>query len=161
MSVENQVERLEQESEALKVSYEQSASELSLYTYETVFSTTMNGITCTLPSSYDPEVWWLPPAKLDSDTRIGDELVEVTFDSDEGINPFAMLEMEDASANERNDFITTTRVPYNGGARWIVELSPSIEPVGSTGYYSWKPNVIRFVVKSFARGRIGVKMAWD
>lgn len=160
MSVENQIERLEQESEALKVSYEQSASDLSLYTYETTFSTTMNRVVCTYPPTYHPADWYLPTPRLDYDTRLGDEFVEITFDSEEGINPFAMLEMVNTNAEER-DIIITKRVPYDGGARWVVELSPNITPVGETGYYSWEPNVMRFVVRSFVRGRIGVKMLWD
>lgn len=164
MSTEKQIEKLEQEIKAIKASFEQSASDMKMYTYEKVFSTSMNAIYITPPQNYDPLKWVpliLPILDDDKVTKIGDERIEITFDSGGNLNAFAMLEMEVIQSGAGLRPITTERKIYNGGVKWVLVVSPNIKMVGTSGYYEWRPTILRFNVKSSVQGQLGVKMIWQ
>ena len=164
MNTEKQIEKLEQEVKAIKTSFEQSASDMKMYTYETIFSTSMNAIYITPPSDYDPLKWtplWLPTLDSDKVTKVGDERIEVTFTSEGNINPFAMLEIEIIETGEGLRPISTERKAFNGGVKWIITGPLNIKMVGTLGYYEWNPTILRFSVKSSVKGQLGVKMIWQ
>lgn len=164
MNTEKQIEKLEQEVKAIKTSFEQSASDMTMYTYENTFSTSMNAIYITPPSDYDPLKWtplWLPTLDSDKVTKVGDERVEVTFTSEGNMNTFALLEIEVIQSGEGLRPIATERKAYSGGAKWVLVVSPNVKMVGTQGYYEWNPTILRFSVKSSVKGQLGVKMIWQ
>lgn len=164
MRTETQLQKLEQELQAIKASFEQSASSMEFYTYENTFSTSLNAINITFPQSVDPMDWtelWLPVLDSNKSTRAGEEKIVVTFDCDNNINTFAMLEIEKIQSGTGLRPISVERKIYNGGARWVVTAMPNVRMVGTSGYYEWNPNILRLVVKSSVRGQLGVKMSWQ
>lgn len=164
MSTEKQVEKIEQELKAIKASFEYSATSMKIYKYENIFTTSMNALHITPPPSYDPMDWlllWHPILYEDKTTSIGAERIEVTFICEGNRNTIASLEIELLQHGEGLRPVIVERKIYSGGARWIVRATENTKMVGTTGYYSWSPNIIRFVVKSSVPGQLGVKMIWQ
>lgn len=160
MTVESQVEHLTREINALKTTFEQSAAMMQTFTAETTFTTSMNSISFSNPS-YDP-MQWQPLVSLPdiSDTvSCGLEPIIVTFSCDKGFNVFATLEI-DRPAHTPLDLIATYRLPYSGGARWMVTVNPKVT-FQPSGYYTWEPTTLRFVVKAAAEGQVEAKMIWQ
>lgn len=161
MSVEKDIEKMEQEIKALKASFEQSASMMKIYSTQITFSTSMNSVTYSNPS-YNPLQWesLVSMPRIDANTHCGVETIVVTFTCSGGINTFATLEIEELVATSGLGVITTTRVPYNGGARWLVTAQPNVT-LQPSGWYTWQPTKLRFVVKSAVEGQLGAKMIWE
>lgn len=161
MSVEKQIDKLEQELKALKTSFEQSATMMKIYSTEITFSTSMNSIAFSNPS-YDPLQWitlvYLP--KINASTSCGVEPILVTFNCNKGINTFATLEIEVMTGRSGLRTITTRRIPYSGGSQWLVTANPNVT-LQPSGWYTWDPTIIKFVVKSAAEGNLGAKMIWQ
>lgn len=160
MSVESQIEKMTNEIYSLKATFEQSAAMMKMTTTEITFSTSMNSISFSNPS-YDPLKWQslISLPKINSTTACGLEPIIVTFDCDSGINTFATLEIE-REAHTPLDLISTKRLPYSGGAQWMVTVNPKVTALPS-GYYSWTSTTLKFVVKSAAEGQLGAKMIWE
>lgn len=160
MSVESEIEKMTNEINSLKATFEQSAAMMQMIVTEITFSTSMNSISFTNPS-YDPLKWQslISLPKISATVACGLEPVIVTFDCDAGINTFATLEIE-RPAHTPLDLIATYRLPYSGGAKWMVTVNPNVTPLQS-GYYSWQSTTLRFVVKSAAAGQLGAKMIWQ
>lgn len=130
-SIEAQLAALENEARALKAASEQSATTLPVYTSEAEFSTSQNQIT----TKY---------ATGNSYTEDGVERVLVSFDTKNGINTIAALELETSSPYAP----TIRRVPYTGGAQWIIATQPDI----SSG--TWQPTNYRLQVLSLVDGSL-------
>ena len=164
MRLEKQVAELEQEIKALKASFEQSATSMNIYRYETNFSTSMNVTNFSNSSPYSVLDWepLVSMHRTTNGTRFSTESIIVTFNCDAGINTFAFLEIHDVSgwSDQSLSTFTNHRIPYAGGARWYVSMSPNATQLPS-GYYSWSPNQLKIVVKSAAPGQLGVKMSWE
>lgn len=164
MRADSQIKQLEQEIKALKASFEQSASMLTVYTEEISFQTSMNVTNFTNSGSYNPLEWQtlVSMNRLPDGTRFSTETIEVTFRCDAGINTFATLEIDKLNGDESGlRAISMRRVPYNGGARWIVTAAPNATLIGTTGYYNWEPTLLNFAVQSAVKGTLEAKMIWQ
>lgn len=161
MSVEQQIEKLNQEIKAVKSSFEQSATMMKVYSTEITFSTSMNAVVFSNPS-YDPFDWSTLVAmpRVDANTRCGQEPIIVTFNCDRGINTFATLEVKPSKELGNLESIKIRRIPYSGGSRWLVIIDPDIT-TPPQGWSIWQPNVLTFVVKSAVQGQLGAKMIWQ
>lgn len=165
MSTEKQLEKLENEAKAIKASFQQSTTDMDVYTSEVTFSTSANIIRWNDNGNWDPYHY----SNLDSleglkndgsgnHTGYGWERVIVTFDCDGGFNTFASLEIEKIDVSDW--YIRFQRIPYSGGARWeVLLLANGVLEHGI--YQSWKPNILKFVVQSAMAGTVGAKMVWQ
>ena len=165
MSVDKQLQKLEEEIKALKTSFEQSAASLNVYTTETTFDTSMNVTNFSNGGAYDP-MQWLPlmaTYQMSNSTRFDTETFVVTFTCDKGINTFASIEFKNITAEQkgRTSYLTHRRVPFAGGAKWIVTTQPNATLNSGTGFYTWEPTKIKIAVQSAAEGTLGVKMIWQ
>lgn len=163
---EKQVEKIEQEIKALKTSFEQSASSMEIYTTRTTFTTQANKFTISPPPSYDFENWsrivdyYWKHSSSDPNSYYADEPVIVTFRSENGQNVLANLEI--GADGDTTSFLKTTRVPYNGGARWELLCYPELDSVGNpVQYVNWSPRVLDIAVQAGVKGTLEVKMAWQ
>ena len=161
MNVESQIIKYEQEIKALKASYEQSAAEMPMFSTQMTFNTSMNTVKYTYPPGIDPLQWSaiIAMPRINLNTACGEEPIVVTFNCDEGINTFASLEIEKISGVVGVFGINVHKIIYNGGARWLVTVQPNVYLQDS--WYVWSPTVLRFVVKSAAKGTLGAKMIWQ
>lgn len=163
MSVETQIEELKNEMAALKTSFNQVSMSLDVYTTSLEFSTSPNQIQWNSNNLDQTKPCYLFSLDGTSDLQgnhnsYGRERVEVTFDCDAGINTFASLEIDLIDANDWAVWVK--RVPYSGGARWIVLLTDNAVLSGGV-WQSWKANVVKFTVQSAAPGTLGAKMIWQ
>lgn len=165
MRIEAQVTELEEEMKAIKASFEQTASSMMVYTSVMEFTTSPNTITWNGHGNWEPLKYpWLDSLDgLTSDgsgnnTGYGRERIEVTFDCSGGINTFASLEID--LLDTLNNAVWCKRVPYSGGAKWIVLLRANATYDEHSVWQSWKPNKLRFAVQSAMPGTIGAKMIW-
>ena len=142
-NVEKRIHKLENEISALKAAFAREASSLITFTYSREFSTQKNEITARQQG-------------LDPFTTLGDERVVVTFTTENGANTPAVLELRTDNAYVSSSFgkLVVQRVPYSGGARWIVESVPN-DP------NNWRTTNYTFVVHSLIRGSLGAKMIWQ
>lgn len=161
MSVEQQIQKLNQEIKAVKSSFEQSATMMKVYSTEITFSTSMNAVVFSNPS-YDPFDWGTLTSmpRVDANTRCGEEPIIVTFSCDGGINTFATLEVKPAKELGGLESIKIRRLPYSGGSRWLVIATPDTTSQ-SQGWDIWQPTTLTFVVKSAVQGQLGAKMIWQ
>lgn len=164
-STDKQIQKLEDEIKALKASFQQSAVMMNIYTTDIQFDTAMNVTNWSNSGSYNPLQWGTLVAMytLQNGTRFDTETLEVTFTCADGYNTYATLEVDDITPGKETSFFRFYyhRVPYNGGARWIVSVAPNADLVGGTGYYTWAKSTLRFAVQSPAKGTLGVKMIWQ
>lgn len=129
--------KLEDEIKALKNAFQQTALQLPVFTYTINYTTLVNNITIK-QSGY-------PDYSFEGVAR-----VVVTFTSSMGANALATLEVSwDDGGIGMTDY-KVRRVPYAGGARWIVYNSP----INSTIDYT-------FTVHSAVQGTLGAKMIWQ
>lgn len=161
MRVEKNLNTLEQEIKALKASYEQLAAEMPMYKSEITFTTSINRIEYTSPA-IDPTKWEsiIALPRLSQNVACGVEPIIVTFECSGGINTFATLEIGDVDVTSGVLAMTTRRIAYSGGARWLVTVSPNVT-LESSGWYSWRPTILKFVVRSAVAGNLGAKMIWQ
>ena len=136
--VEKQLETLESELKALKITFNRASSSLEIYANLLHFETTPDQVVITGP---------------DAATYYGAERVELTFDALGGVNALAVLEM---TGNYNSGVIyrppIVRRVPYIGGARWIIESWP---------YGGGTPIEYDFTVVSNVDGVLSAKMIWE
>lgn len=129
------IQKLEEEVKALKNAFSQTALQLPVFTYTIYFTTTVNQITIQEPG--------YPSFTFDGSGR-----TVVTFDSAAGVNTLAFLEIEYDDGGYGMSDTKVRRVPYSGGARWIV-----YDMGGQIDY--------KFVVHSAVQGTLGAKMIWQ
>ena len=137
-SVEKQVTALEEEMKAIKTTFAMASTSLSVYVANLTFTTTPDQVTITGP---DAATYW------------GEERVVLTFDTIGGVNAIAALEF---SGSYNSGVIyrppVVRRVPYTGGARWVIETWPSGDGTGVT---------FNFTVCSSAEGTLTAEMIWQ
>lgn len=140
MNAEKELQKLENEIKALKTAYEKMALLMPVFTSSVNFATEANRITATWSSGYTYEF-------------DGNERVLVTYDTNTGANTLATLEMTtDGIAVD----LKTQRVPYSGGARWLIYSMPNYDSNGNriaTNY--------TFTVHAAVEGTLGAKMIWQ
>lgn len=135
MKLEQTLDSVELEIKALKNAFEQTAFQLPVFTYSLDFTTTPNNVTLT-------------QAGYPAVTYQGSGRTVVTFDSGAGVNALAFLEIEVDDGGYGISNIKFRRVPYSGGARWII-----YDDGGQIDY--------KFVVHSAVPGNLGAKMIWQ
>lgn len=142
MSTEKELKKLEDEITAQKAVFEKMAAQLPVYTKSVNFKTKANPMHMDQGgSSYNFD---------------GNERVVVTFATDRGSNTVATLEM---TVTGFTSDLKVKRVPYTGGARWIVYNTPTYGQVGGT----WQriDTIYDFTVQSAVSGTLGAKMIWE
>ena len=136
--LENKLEALESELKALKTTFNRASSSLQIYVNLLHFETTTDEVVITGP---------------DAATYYGAERVELTLDAIGGVNALAVVEM---TGNYNSGVIyrppIVRRVPYNGGAKWIIESWP---------FGDGTPIKYDFTVVSNVDGNLTAKMIWQ
>lgn len=135
MNLEKTLAKLEDEIKALKNAYEQTALQIPVFTYEKDFTTSINNITITYPDNdaYSFEGW---------------NRTVITFISERGVNALAVLEILPDDGGTGIATLKVRRVPYSGGARWIL-----LDVGGERNY--------KFVVHSSVKGSLDARMIWQ
>ena len=162
MTVDQQLQKIEQEIQAIRAAFAQNVANMEVYTATLDFTTSRNTTNWSNSQPYDPTKWpSLIPMQLDTnDERFDTETVIVTFDCSAGINTFADLEVDSIDTSPGLTVVSTRRIPYSGGARWSVTVSPNFSGSGP-GMYVWKPSKLKFAVQSAAPGTLTAKMLWQ
>lgn len=165
MSVEQEITKLEQELKAIKTSFEQSAAMMKVNKVQMRFSTSANFIQWNPHGNWEPFKYEpldsLAASTSDSSgnhTGYGNERVVITFNSEKGQNTFASLELNLIDA--KGWAVWQKRVPYSGGARWIINLLPNVYQDEQYEWH-WEPNVLDIAVESSFPGTLGAKMIWE
>lgn len=127
------IKDLRQEYHAQKAAFEQSASNILLYTKSINFSTSQNE--------------WTFYEQGGSFTSNEPERVVVTLATNTGSNTLAKLEISTDGAAP-----IVRRVPFSGGARWVV-TAPAKAGWSATNY--------NFVVQTLVNGTLTAKMIWS
>lgn len=167
MRVEKDIQKLDDEIKASKVILEQSATTLNLFSTQQTFTTSKRTYSFTTePGSYqDPMDWMDLWYYLEEGGTffvgpfIADELLQVTFRSDNGSNTLATLELEVLADDDPfNDVVHIIRTNYSGGARWILDVFPNVENTGGGAgfYFRWKPTTLKITVRSIMPGTLEV-----
>lgn len=166
MRVESEITEIEEEMKAIKASFQQVASSMTVYTSSMDFTTSPNTITWNGHGNWEALKYpWLDSLDgLVSDgagnnTGHGRERIEITFICSAGVNTFASLEID--LVDTISNAVWFKRIPYSGGARWVVLLRANGVYNGQGVWQSWKPNKLRFAVQSAMPGTIGAKMIWS
>mgnify|MGYP006908799114 CR=1 FL=1 len=131
------IEDLKREVRALKVAFQQSATKINLYTKTLNFSTSENLCTQT-QDGY-------------SFSYADQERVVVTLSTSSGTNTLAQLEV----SGNYNQAPIVRRIPYSGGARWIVSNAPKLSGL------NWSSTTYNFAVQTLVNGTISAKMIWE
>lgn len=138
--MEAELKKLEDEIEAQKAAYEKMAIQMPIFTKSINFTTSANPMNIRYPDntnySFD-----------------GNERVVVTFTTSRGSNTLATLEL---TSDAIKADLKIKRVPYSGGARWVVYDMPNYDGGGNRidTHYS-------FTVQSAVDGTLGAKMIWQ
>ena len=165
MRTEQELNKIEEEIRAIKASFQQSATMLDVDKTTITFSTSPNIVRWNDNGNWEPYKYELLDTlrEFSSDLQgnhagYGLERVVVTFDCDGRQNTFASLEMDLIDANDWA--VWQKRVPYSGGARWIVmfHVNGSLDGQGN---FQWKPTIVKFAVESAIPGTLGAKMVWE
>ena len=132
------IKKLEDELAAQKAIYEKMATQMPIFTKSVNFTTKANPMTLTSGgTSYNFD---------------GNERVKVTFDTSRGSNTVATLEM---TTDGLKADLKIKRVPYTGGARWIIYDMPNYDNGNRIDtHYS-------FTVQSAIDGTLEAKMVWE
>lgn len=133
MNTSDKLRQLRQEVQALKLAFAQSATKLTLYTKTLDFTTSENVIT------------------FNGYPTTGQERVVVTFRSNRNANTVAKLEID----GDYSVVPIVRRVPFSGGARWVVSTAPRYASGG------WQATHYHFVVQSLVNGNLEAKMIWQ
>ncbi len=137
MTVSQSIANLRREYHALKQAFQASATKINLITKTAQFSTSKNACNYNgggINFNYNDN-----------------ERVVVTLATASGANTLANLEI---SGNYEQPPIVR-RVPYSGGARWIVSNAPR----QSDG--NWAATTYNFTVQTLINGTLSAKMIWD
>ena len=162
MKVEQQLQKIGQEIEAISAAFAQNAATMEVFTSILDFTTSRNTTNWSNSQPYNPNQW-APLISMfeDSDgNRFATETIIVTFDCDSGINIFANLEVDFTDTSPGWAIVSCRRIPYSGGARWLVTTQPNFSGPGP-GEYVWKPTKLKFAVQSAAPGTLSAKMIWQ
>lgn len=161
MRTEKEIKALEDEIEALKASFEQSAATLKTVAESVTVTTVPTKYSLSNSSTWDPEKW----QELWNNLVIGgvpfrgpfyaDEILQVTFRSNSGSNTLAELEIEELS-QKHNGIVRTLRVNYSGGARWILDCFPNVELYSYLGEVTWYPTILKLTIRSIMPGSLEV-----
>lgn len=162
MRIEKQLAQLEEEIKAIKASFAITAASTPVQTKTITFSTSANIINWSNSSPYSPLDWETLVAlpKATNGDCYGVEEVQVTFDCSSGSNTIASLEIMEIDTTSGLMIISSRRVPYSGGARWIITISPNVT-LQDSGYYTWAQSTIEIAVQSMLPGTLGAKMLWQ
>ena len=131
------LKQLRREYWALKMAYEATATNIKLTTKTLQFSTSKNA--CHQSGggiSFD---------------YADNERVLLTLDTPSGANTIAKLEI----SGNYTDLPIVRRVPYAGGACWVV----SNAPLTSGG--AWQSTTYNFTVQTLVNGTLSAKMIWE
>lgn len=166
MSVEQEIRNLEAEVKAIKASFEQNATTMTIHSAQVQFSTSPNYIQWNGNGHHVATMYpWLESLSgLTSDlsgnhTGYGRERFIVTFRCNGGNNTFASLEIDPVNQTSM-PIVWAKRIPYSGGARWEVLVWDNGD-YDSQGNYTWEPNIFNIAVQSAIAGTLEVKMAWQ
>lgn len=141
VAVEQYLEKLESEGKALDVSFERDASIIPFTTKSGSHTTAENKYTYTFTS-----------AKGGSSFSVdGYERTLVTFDTIDGSNTLATLEIDILNSSNSGTWPMVRRIPYSGGARWLVTITPNLD-----ANYNRIPTNINFSVNSMAPGTLTI-----
>ena len=162
MRLEKQVKEIEQDIEALRASFQQNASTMNVYTTSLQFTTSRNTTNWSNSGSYNPLQWEPLTSMLTTSggDKFSTETIQVTFSCNEGINTFATLEIDFVNVSSGFAVVSSRRIPYSGGSRWLVTLRPRSTSDGG-GNYTWQASVLKFAVSSAAQGTLTAKMIWQ
>lgn len=141
--MEKELQRLEDEIKAQRTVFEKMALQMPVFTKSINYTTKANPMTISYSSggSYNFD---------------GNERVKVTFTTSRGSNTLANLEI--TSDGIKAD-LKVFRVPYSGGARWIIYSMPKYETVGGT--YQRVDTHYSFTVQSAVEGTLDARMIWE
>lgn len=169
MKLEGQIEKLEQEIKDIKAAFMVSANHMDIKTIRTSITTEVNLCSFSNSGSWDTDKWMRIITSYQYQAQSQpmvpaycEEIVEVTFRSANGSNVILNLEVQGAQ-----NTIFTQRVPFNGGAQWILRLGPNVTPVYNPDYpfvidyYTWQPTVLTLAVQSGVPGTLEARMKWD
>lgn len=162
MRVDSQLQKIEQEIESIRTAFSQNASSMAIYTSTLDFTTSRNTTNWSNSGSYSPLEWepLISMFQSSNGDRFAAETIEVTFTCNAGINTFANLEIDFVEVSPGWAVVSSRRVPYSGGARWLVITRPNFS--GSTpGEYTWLPTRLRFAVQSAMQGNLTARMIWQ
>lgn len=137
MTISQIVSNLRREFHALKQAYQATATKVNLITKTASFSTKRNACNYSgegISFGYEDN-----------------ERVVVTLETASGANTLANLEISGNYAQPP----VFRRVPYAGGARWIVSNAPR----QSGG--SWASTTYQFNVQTLVSGTLSAKMMWE
>lgn len=138
--IEKELKKLEDEIIAQKAVYEKMATQMPVFTKSVNFTTKANPMVIDYGggSTYSFD---------------GNERVMVTFATSRGSNTIAALEM---TLDGITADLKVKRIPYTGGARWIVYNMPNYDGGGNRidTHYT-------FTVQSAIDGTLGAKMVWE
>lgn len=162
MRVDSQLQKIEQEIESIRTAFSQNASSMTIYTSTLDFTTSRNTTNWSNSSAYSPLEWepLISMYRTSGGDRFDTETIEVTFACTAGINTFANLEIDFTSIASGLAVVSSRRVPYSGGARWIVTVRPNSTTDGS-GYDVWVPSRLRLAVQSAVQGNLTARMIWQ
>lgn len=162
MRVDSQLQKIEQEIESIRAAFSQNASNMTIYTSTLDFTTSRNTTNWSNSGSYSPLEWepLISMYRTSGGDRFDTETIEVTFTCTAGINTFANLEIDFTSIASGLAVVSSRRVPYSGGARWIVTVRPNSTTDGS-GYDVWVPSTLRLAVQSAVQGNLTARMIWQ
>ena len=136
--IEAEVSKLESEIAAQKAIYEKMATQMPVFTKSVNFTTKANPMTITYGgTSYNFD---------------GNERVLVTFNTSRGSNTVAALEM---TTDGLKADLKTKRIPYTGGARWIIYDLPNYDSGNRIDTH------YTFTVQSAIDGTLEAKMIWE
>lgn len=131
------LKELRQEYKNQKVAFEQAGTNLNLFAKTLSFSTSKNTVTQTVSgSSFSYEDL---------------ERVIVTLDTASGSNTLAKLEI----SGDYDTVPIVRRVPYSGGARWVITTSPKL--AGG----NWSSTNYNFVAQTLVNGTLSARMIWS
>lgn len=139
MTVQAILKALRREYWALKTAFSAPAINIPVITKTLNFTTSKNLCHYVAPGYYDYYTEEI-------------ERVEVTLTTTSGANTFAKLEL---SGNATEAYPKIRRVPYSGGARWIVTNVPR----RSDG--NWQATSYTFTVQTMVDGTLTAKMIWE
>lgn len=162
MRVDQQLQKVEQEIESIRSAFVYNASNMDVYTSTLTFTTSKNTTNWSNSGSYNP-LQWAPLTSMYTSSggdRFDVETVIVTFTCDAGINTFANLEINFVDVKAGLAVVSCRRVPYSGGARWLVTVQPK-STMDSLGYYTWQASILKFAVQSATPGNLTAKMIWQ
>ena len=138
MNTQALLKNLRRELQALKTAYAAVATTIPLKTKNLTFTTSEN-------------VCHYHSGGTDYDYAAFERIV-ITLDTPEGVNTIAKLEFSIDSPF----VLSVKRVPYNGGARWIVTGVPNQQGGGA-----WAPSTYNFAVQTLVDGTLTAKMFWE